>query len=99
MPIEVIFTPAAEDDVAAAYAWYEERRVGLGEDFLSRIEAAVETVGRNPDAYAKVYEDFRRVLIRRFPHVLFYEHSHDVVTVYAVFHVSRNPDHWQRRLP
>ena len=34
-----------------------------------------------------------------FPYVIFYEYSGGTVTVYGVFHTSRNPDKWRERLP
>jgi len=37
----VIFTPEADDDVAASYDWYESQEPGLGEDFLRSVEACV----------------------------------------------------------
>ena len=30
----VKFTAEADDDIASAYYWYEEREIGLGEEFL-----------------------------------------------------------------
>jgi hypothetical protein len=36
----IVYLPEASADVASAYAWYEERAPGLGEDFLRCIEAA-----------------------------------------------------------
>jgi hypothetical protein len=39
MAAELILAPEGEQDIADAYAWYEERRTGLGEEFLSCVEA------------------------------------------------------------
>jgi hypothetical protein len=47
---------------------------------------------------ALVYEAYRRALIRRFPFASFYEYAESVVTVYAVFHTSRDPGKWRQRL-
>jgi hypothetical protein len=41
MPIELVVAPEAESDIAEAYAWYEGRRAGLGEEFLSSVDAHV----------------------------------------------------------
>jgi hypothetical protein len=35
MTAELVFAPEAELDIAEAYASYERRRAGLGEEFLS----------------------------------------------------------------
>jgi hypothetical protein len=39
MAAELIIAPEVEQDLAEAYAWYEARRVGLGEEFLSCVDA------------------------------------------------------------
>jgi hypothetical protein len=39
MAAELIIAPEAEQDLAEAYAWYEGRRIGLGEEFLSGVDA------------------------------------------------------------
>jgi len=33
MAVELIIAPEVEQDFAEAYAWYEARRTGLGEEF------------------------------------------------------------------
>jgi hypothetical protein len=35
MAVDLIITHEAERDIAEAYAWYEEQRIGLGEEFLA----------------------------------------------------------------
>ena len=54
---KVIFTPEAADDVAEAYAWYEEREPGLGEDFLRCVEACLLLVLRNPRLFPCALDD------------------------------------------
>lgn len=98
MAAELIIAPEAEQDIAEAYAWYESHRVGLGEEFLARLDACVQTILRNSQTYRVVYENYRRGLLRRFPYAVFYECENDVVTVYCVFHASRDPAKWHRRL-
>jgi plasmid stabilization system protein ParE len=43
-----------------------------------------------------VHETYRRSLIRRFPYAVFDDHSDARVTIYAVFHTSRNPNKWRQ---
>jgi plasmid stabilization system protein ParE len=94
----VIFTPQAADDVAAAYAWYEEREPGLGEDFLRCVEACLHVALRHPHMYPIAVDDFRRALIRRFPFEIFYEPTGKGLVVYSVFHCSQDPKKWRKRL-
>jgi plasmid stabilization system protein ParE len=99
MAVELIVAPEVELDLTEAYAWYESRRVGLGEEFLSAVDASMERIRREPATYARVHEEYRRALIRRFPYAIFFESAETTVTVYALFHTSRDPEKWQLRLP
>jgi plasmid stabilization system protein ParE len=99
MAVELLLAPEVELDLAEAYAWYEKRRAGLGEEFLSSVDACLESIRRQPEMYALVHETYRRALIRRFPFAIFYEYARGVVTVYSVFHTSRDPEKWRQRLP
>jgi plasmid stabilization system protein ParE len=91
MAVELILAPEAEFDLAEAYAWYEKRRAGLGEEFLSAVDACLAGIRRHSEMCALVHETYRRALIRRFPFAIFYEYSEGALTVYSVFHTSRDP--------
>src|SRR5260370_15865731 len=99
MPARLVIAPEAELDITEAYIWYESRRAGLGEEFLSSVDACIERIRREPMIYSIVHEAYRRALIRRFPYAIFFEYAEAIVTVYAVFHTSRDPKKWRQRLP
>lgn len=99
MAAELIIAAETEQDIAEAYAWYEGRRTGLGEELLGCIDAFIEAIRRTPEIHAVVHENYRRGLVRRFPYSVFYEYAEGTVTVYGVFHTSRDPDKWCQRLP
>ena len=67
MRLGVTFSPEADDELAEAYRWYEERRPGLGDEFVLCVEAVVELARRQPGHFAAVHQDVRRGLLRRFP--------------------------------
>ena len=67
MAAELIFSPEVQQDIDEAYGWYEDRRPGLGEDFLSCVDACIQVICRMPELYAKAHEEYRRALVRRFP--------------------------------
>jgi len=56
MAIELIFAPEAEQDIAEAFAWYEDQRPGLGEDFLRCVDACIQATRRSPEMHAIVHE-------------------------------------------
>jgi plasmid stabilization system protein ParE len=94
----VIYLPDASADITAAYAWYEERAPGLGEDFLRCVESAVLTIQRHPQLHPVAMDDFRHAPIRRFPYEIFYESAGDAIVIYSVFHCSQDPQKWRKRL-
>jgi plasmid stabilization system protein ParE len=96
---ELVVAPEVEFDVAEGFLWHERRRIGLGEDFLSSVDACVESIRRQPALYAIVHDRYRRALIRRFPYAIFYSWVSGCITIYAIFHTSRDPEKWRQRLP
>ena len=98
MVAELILAPEAQQDIDEAYSWYEDRRSGLGEEFLSCVDACIQKMCRMPELYEKIHEEYRRALVRRFPYAIFYEYSGGKITVYSIFHGSMNPEKWRNRL-
>ena len=66
---------------------------------MSSLEAAIERICRQPLSYSVVHETYRRSLQRRFPYALFFEYEDSALTIYGVFHTSREPGKWRQRLP
>ena len=94
----IIFRPAAEHELREAYAWYEERVRGLGSEFMRAADACVQIIRRNPDIYPVIYKEVRQGIVRRFPYSMLYLVVPDRVIVVSVFHSSRDPKVWQRRV-
>ena len=94
----LIINPLAEEDLADARTWYERQREGrLGDEFLLCVEEAFDAVWRMPQVPAKVFQELRRVLVRRFPYGVFYRVDDDQVTVVAIYHCKGDPRGWQAR--
>ncbi|MES9993421.1 MAG: type II toxin-antitoxin system RelE/ParE family toxin [Candidatus Thiodiazotropha sp.] len=87
----------AEFDIDEQFDYYEEKRKGLGHDFLLCIEEALDKLQRNPLAYRKLHKDLRRIPIRRFPYRIFYFVKNKNVIVTAVFHARKDPTSWGDR--
>ena len=93
----VILRPGAEDDIGAAFQWYESQQAALGEDFLARLRQTLEAIGRMPESPPLIYKRVRRALVAKFPYLVFYVAKPTSVVVLAVLHTSRNPAVWPRR--
>jgi plasmid stabilization system protein ParE len=99
MAAKLLVAREAAQDIDEAYSWYETQRAGLGEEFLTCVDACLQAICRMPEMQEKVHEEYRRGLVRRFPFAIFYEYADGAVTVYCVFHTARDPAKWRKRLP
>jgi plasmid stabilization system protein ParE len=98
MSLPVVFRPEAEHDLLMAHTWSEGQRLGLGDEFMEQVTAALERVADMPEMFATIWEDVRTCRSRRFPYVIYYRALADRVEVFAVLHGSRDPSTWRSRL-
>jgi len=98
MTYELLVRPEAESDMLAAHAWYEDRKPGLGAQFLQAVESCLETIRRYPLAYAKVEGEVRRALLKRFPYGIFYIVDGERISILACLHAKRRLGLWRPRL-
>jgi plasmid stabilization system protein ParE len=101
MTKSVRLDPLAEEELAAAEAWYEEQ-AGLGHELVQAVRAAGRRISGNPSAFPLAAgiapaRGIRRCLIERFPYALFFIELDDEIRVLAVAHQRRKPLHWRRR--
>ena len=98
MTLAVVFRPEAEVDLLETRDWYERQRPGLGEAFTNLADETVDRIEAMPQMYAVVFRDVRRVKLRRFPYLIYYRVSSDLIEVIAVLHGSRDPKLWHERV-
>jgi toxin ParE1/3/4 len=96
LPVE--FTFAAEAEALQAFFWYETIKKGLGEDFKTSVDLKVKLLQQNPKAYSFIYKDIRSVKIKTFPYNLIYRVFDSKIQIIAIFHHSRNPREWKKRI-
>ncbi len=98
MNYRIIVRPEAENDLKEAYSWYEEKRSGLGDEFLLNVEAGLNFIGRNPLIHATEYKEARKHLIKRFPYKIIYLTLEEAIIVIAVIHGKRKPNLTAKRI-
>jgi len=69
---QMILRPEAEKDIDEAFGWYEDKRTGLGHDFLLQIDAALKFIQRNPEIALVEHKGTRKHIIKRFPYKIIY---------------------------
>jgi hypothetical protein len=101
--MNVAILPAAELEAAEAAAWYDDQRLGLGDEFLDELQKALARAKSDPDQCSKL-EDYpgpdlvRRCLLRRFPYMAVFLCRSDEFLVVAICHVRRRPFYWLDRI-
>jgi plasmid stabilization system protein ParE len=70
--LETRFTPEAEEDIQQAHDWYDQRRPGLGLEFLTTLEETIQALARMAEMCPVAHNGCRRALLRRFPYSVFY---------------------------
>ncbi|MFW5760106.1 MAG: type II toxin-antitoxin system RelE/ParE family toxin [Cyclobacteriaceae bacterium] len=93
----LIIKPLAELDATEAANWYNEKREGLGNEFLLALDAKLNAIRRNPNHFQGIYKNIQRALTERFPYGIFYVVEDETIYVLAIQHTSRNPNIWMKR--
>jgi len=93
---EIIVRLDAQIEVQEAFQYYQDKSEGLGFEFMRSVDAALQSVKRNPLAFQKTYKEARRVLLRKFPYALFYIAEENRIVVIACFHQKRSEIDWLR---
>ena len=97
MTQRVVFRPEAVVEVTEAYAWYEARRRGLGQDFAEALDITVASIAERPLSHRAVHGELRRAVMRRFPYAVYFRVLGQETLVVGVVHGHRDPRAWQSR--
>jgi len=91
------FHPKARDEFEKSAIFYDGKFPGLGLVFVTEVEIAVSFALAHPDAGVKIFSEFRRIVVRRFPFSIVYRIKGEIVYIVAVAHQRRHPDYWRDR--
>jgi toxin ParE1/3/4 len=97
MSRRLILRPVAQAEFDEATDWYEQKKAGLGVDFVTEINRVLETIRANPARFPVVCNDVREAIASIFPSAVYYRVKSDRIMVLAVFHSARDPNVWQQR--
>ena len=95
--------PEAQTELRSAALWYEERRPGLGDEFIADVSATLDRIGSAPESYPAWPRTraagllIRKATIQRFPYLIAFEKHEQHVLVLAVAHAKRRPLYWLTR--
>jgi plasmid stabilization system protein ParE len=96
----VRYRPEVADDLRDAADWYEQKRSGLGDEFLAEFWLAIDDVIDRPLSFAVRSTGLRACRIARFPYIIhfrFAEGDNEIV-VFAVMFGGRDSSGWMNRV-
>ncbi len=92
MKYKLLVKAEAIQDMTEAFEWYENKRMGLGSEFLNEVDDYFDRIAQNPEHYQS-YRTQRVAVMHRFPYKIAYEiEQEETIVVYAVYHHKRNPE-------
>jgi plasmid stabilization system protein ParE len=97
MKYSLRFRPEFVNDLEDAAKWYDDRRVGLGAEFLQQCKATLDRIQNRPEQGTLDPDGFRSVRIHKFPYVVHFRLERTTVVVFAIMFGGRDPSAWQTR--
>lgn len=95
--MNLVFHPAAQEELWSATEYYDAARPGLGDDFAAAVEARLHDIIADPTSWEMIGDDVRRARILQFPYDLLFSVSDQSVLVLAIMHHHRRPRYWKYR--
>lgn len=93
----------AQTETEQAAQWYEDKRPGLGEDFLNELDSIYAKLEDHPHRPLRLNipgleeREIRQRMLHRFPYKVVSEVGNDELIVLAVAHRRRKPGYWASR--
>ena len=98
MSLPILIRPLAQDDIVCARDWYDQKRPGLGDDFVAAVEMVIDRIRSMPESYAVIRKNARAALTPTFSYLVFYRILTHCIEVLALVHGSRHSREWKNRL-
>ena len=95
--------PDARVELRAAALWYDEQRIGLGDELIDELSLALTRIAAMPASFpvwpgiSRATVSIRRALISRFPYGVAFEVHSEHILVLAIPHSKRRPLYWLAR--
>lgn len=99
MAFSIHYTLEAKRDILKALDFYErfasKKIAGIFYQSILNAEATL----KNVNYFEKIYQDFHRLPIRKFPYILIYkiENKTNYIKIYRLFQTSQNPSKYPEK--
>lgn len=92
------FHPLALHELDEAVAFFELQQKGLGITLLEEAERRFQALQAFPQRFARIYKQYRRFPLDRYPYSVIYGIEEDLIYIVALAHQARRPDYWHDRI-
>jgi plasmid stabilization system protein ParE len=97
MAYELAVVFEAKQDIDETVLWYEDQQTGLGIRFHFAVLEGFEKLKSHPHNYSFFREDYRQLILKRFPFKIVFKITTTKVIVFGVFHTRRDMDELFKR--
>ncbi len=94
MKYKLEFHPGIAHDYDEAYEWYEEKKRGLGEQFLESVRKELEKISEQPHIFSeRSKKGFREARMKTFPFLIIYKIyiRKKIIFINSIHHTSKHP--------
>jgi toxin ParE1/3/4 len=85
------------NDFEDAFLYYDIISPALGDNFTRMFWLAIEKIAENPHNYFNISRKLRRITLGKFPYLIVYSISNDIVYVTGLFHKASKPSKWRKK--
>lgn len=90
---------AAEAEFYGIVDYYKQFDQTLSYVFIQEFEVAVQRLTKFPKAGHPYLHQTKRIFLNRFPYAIVYKvYRDELIMVFAIMHMKRKPDYWEKRL-
>lgn len=90
---------AAEAEFYDIVDYYKQFDQELSYDFIQEFENAVQRLIKFPKTGHPYLHQTKRIFLNRFPYAIVYKvYGGELIMVFAIMHMKRKPDYWEKRL-
>ena len=91
MSFSILLSEEAEEDIYIAYQWYEDQRVGPGDEFTASLNSSFSSILSVPENYGFKKNSTRGCILSGFPYIILFLVKGTNILIISVFHTSRGP--------
>ncbi len=87
----------AYQELQKGVTWYDLQSIGLGAKFQNEVKKQVQKIAQNPSWFLVEKGNIYKAYIPKFPYKLLYSFNQKLITIWALPHLHRKPNYWQKR--